>query len=294
MAKMNKTKFLSDVEVTGDVNITGGDLKIDNKPLSDTINGATKYTNTDPMINDVGGIKASAHPNGFTDVSLNDLITEILYPYTKPTISTLTMTPATGANEKNVSLTVTKATVTITKKTKAIDSVALYRGSTLVQTKTQEDDNINITSAGTTVTFTLDETLDGSTNTSYSVKVKETGGDEISGSAVTYNFVYPFFYGVIPNGATVDSDTILGFTKEIRTKGNHGYSYTTENACPVIAYPKSYGKLSKIKDAKLNMEQTWPCYTVTVDNDGTINGVEYYVYVGGASTNEDFGYNFEY
>jgi hypothetical protein len=255
---------------------------IKNKPnIDDLVGGNITYTNTDPLISDMGGILASNHTNGFTNVPINDLITELLYPYTKPVINSLVLNPSAGAKEKNVSLTVNSATVKVTKKSKDIASVSLYKGSELVETKQD-----TITSSGTTLTFDINETLDGAADSvSYTIKVTEVGdnANTVTSSAQTYSFVYPYFYGVIANGAEITSDTITSLTKGIRVKGNHTYNYTTNNTCPIIAYPKSYGTLKSIIDPN-NFTQDWSLNTVTVDNGSTISGVEYYVYVGGAST----------
>lgn len=255
--------------------------------INDNPHGITKsmlgvvdtYTNPEPLLNNVGGILATNHQDGFTDVLITDLITELLYPYTAPVINSFSLNPSAGAKEMNVPITVNTATVKVTKKSKSIESVSLYRGDTLLQTKTDD-----IASSGTTLTFTLDdETLDGSADTSYQVKVTETSGAVISSGKQTYDFVYPYFYGIVTNGTTINSDIILGFTKSVRTKGNHSYNYTTENQCPVIAYPKSYGELKSIIDPN-NFTQNWTNSVVKVNNDSTIKDVEYYVYVGGAAT----------
>lgn len=248
--------------------------------VGDMIDGAGTYTNSEPLLSNVGGILASNHKQGFTNVPITDLITELLYPYTEPVINSFSLNPAAGAKEKNVPLVVNSATVKVTKKSKAIESVSLYKGNTLIATKTD-----TISSSGTTLTFTIGETLDGSTNTSYTVKVTEAGegAKTIASSAQTYSFVYPYFYGVVENGATIDSDMFSSFTQTIRSKGSHTYSYTTNNTCPVIAYPKSYGTLKSIIDPN-NFTQTWASSTVKVNNGGTISDVDYYVYVGGPAT----------
>ena len=252
---------------------------IKNKPnITELIDENTVYNNSEPLLKDIGGILASEHPNGFNNVPISDIITELLYPYTEPQIDSFTMNPGAGAKEMNVELKVTSATVNVTKKSKNIESVSLYKNDVLVETKTD-----SITSNGTTITFDINETLDGSTDTNYQVKVTEVGGKVVSSSKQTYDFVYPYFYGVVSNGATIDSDTILTFIKGVRAKGNHNYSYTTDNQCPVIAYPKSYGKLKSIIDPN-NFTQEWTQSTVNVNNGTTINGVDYYVYVGGAAT----------
>lgn len=246
------------------------------------------YDNDTPLLTDLGGIKASAHTNGFDNVPIKDIITELLYPYTPAVINSFSLNPGAGAKQMNENLPVNTATVKVTKKSNAIESVSLYKNGAVLQTKTD-----NITSAGTTLTFNINETLDGTANTSYQVKVAEAGGKVVSSGTLTYNFVYPYFYGVVSPGVTITSATILGLTKVVRAKGNHSYTYTTDNQCPIIAYPKSYGALASIVDPN-NFTQTWTQNTIIVDNNDTIDGIEYYVYVGGAATATGVSYKFNY
>ena len=252
---------------------------IKNKPDLETIvaEGVT-YTNSEPLLQNVGGILASNHSTGFDKVPINDIITELLYPYTPAVINLFTLDPGVDTKEMNVALTVNKATVRVTKKSKAIESVDLFKGETLLQTKTD-----NILAQGTTLIFNINETLDGSTDTSYQIKVTESGGTVIFSAKQTYDFVYPYFYGVVDKGVTVDSNTILNFEKVVRSKGDHSRSYTTNNQCPVIAYPTTYGPLKSIIDPQ-GYQQEWTRSTVTVNNDTTIKNIDYYVYVGSAAT----------
>ena len=248
------------------------------------------YTNSDPLLQDMGGILADNHPEGFDNVPISDLITELLYPYTKPSIGTLSLTPAADTKQKNVGFDVTKASIVVTKKSKSIQSVTLYRGNIELQSKT---DGV---AAGGTFSFTLsDEHLTGDTNTSYKVKVTEAGegGKTYESSAVGYTFVYPFYYGVIGKDATVDSATILGFDKSIINKQNHNHSYKTNNERPVIAYPKDYGTLKSIVDPN-NFTQEWTQSVVTVNDGETIPNIDYYVYVGGAATATNTTYKFNF
>jgi hypothetical protein len=248
------------------------------------------YTNTDPLINDIGGIKASEHTNGFDKVLVTDLITELLYPYTAPVINSITLNPGAGIKEKGVAITLASVSTNITKKSKAISKVDLYKGSTLLASKTKETDGINITSSGTTIDFTdLNDKLDGNTNTTYTIKVSEENGttDVVTKSA-TYTFVDPYYCGVISKDAEITSDLITKLTKKVENKGTKNYTYTTTSEqCAVIAYPASYGVIKSIKDAN-NFTQTWTQYTVS------INGVSYYVYVSGAAEATNFKYTFTY
>ena len=233
---------------------------------TDAKDTADYYTNTTPTITALGGIPAGTT---FDNMKVTDVLNKLLYPYLKPTIGSLTLSPSEGAKEYGVSLSVATAKISITKKTNNIVSVILYKGNVVIETKTDGVAN------GGTITFNIGETLDGTSDVTYKVEVSD-GENTVSDSA-TYKFVYPYYYGVVANGATIDSVTVLGFTKDARDKGNRSYTYTTDNQCPVIAYPKSYGALKSIVDPN-NFTQTWAQSTVTV------NSVDYYVYVGSAAT----------
>ena len=252
---------------------------IKNKPdLSEISN----YTYSEPLTKDVGHMLASNHPNGFDNIPIRDLITELLYPYREPIINSFSLSSTEGIKEKNVPLVVRSATVEVDRKSKSLASINLYEGDTLLEQKT-----IGV-NAGGTFTFNIDKTLDGSTDTSYHIEVTEIGDDANTVSSVTktYSFVDPYFYGVISFDDTVTSDTIMDFTKDIAAQGDKSYSYTTDNQCPVIAYPKSYGELGSIVDADGSV-QNWTQSAIIV------NGVEYYVYVGEATTAATT-YNFNY
>lgn len=244
------------------------------------------YTNSEPLLSDVGGIKASAHAGGFNNVPITDLITELLYPYTKPVISEFSLTPAAGTKEKGGAFTVSAASAKITKKSKPISKVTLYRGTTEIASST------STIGTNTAVNFTnLNIALDGNSNETFYVKVSETGGtNNVVSKDAKYTFVYPYYTGVIESSAvnSLSASTITGLTKKVEAKGTKAYTFTTSSSqCAVIAYPSSYGELSKITDAN-NFAQTWNKRTIT------INGVSYYVYISGAAAASNFKYTFTY
>ena len=259
---------------------------IDNKPdIDQMIADNTRYTNPDAMVNDIGGILASQHANGFNNVPINDLLTELLYPYTKPVIESFTLTPSAGVKKKGVAITLTGATAKIIKKSKKISKVDLYKGSTLLASLTDE-----ITSAGTTVTFSnLSDLLDGNTNTTYTLKVSEENGTEdVVTDTETYTFVNPYYYGVISKDAEITEALVTGLTENVVSKGTRNYTYTTTSEqCSLIAYPKSYGVIKSIKDPN-GFTQNWTQYTIKV------GGVDYYVYVSGAAAATGCKYTFSY
>ena len=84
--------------------------------IEELVLAKTTYSNSDPLIKDVGGILVSNHTNGFDEVPIDELITELLYPYTPAVINSFSLNPSAGAKEMNVPLDVKSATVKITKK----------------------------------------------------------------------------------------------------------------------------------------------------------------------------------
>jgi hypothetical protein len=266
--------------VNADTNTVEG-TTVDNLPFVEPA-----YTNNEPLLSDVGGIKAAEHTNGFNNVPITDLITELLYPYTTPVISTFSLDPSAGVKEKGVSFTVTSASATVSKKSKPISEVALYRGTTLIATS-----NTLITT-DTVVNFSnLDIVLDGNSNETFYVKVSEENGTtNVVSKDARYTFVNPYYTGVIESAAvgSLSASMIIGLTKKVEAKGTKVYTYTTTaSQCAVIAYPASYGNLSKIADAN-NFTQTWDKQTIT------INGVSYNVYISGAAAATNFKYTFSY
>jgi hypothetical protein len=247
------------------------------------IDSKTTYSNSDPIVTTIGGIAAGTT---FENVPVTDLLTSLLYPYTKPVINSFTLSPSAGVKKKGVSITLTSASAKATKKSKAIDTIALYKGSTLLKSVS----GTSITSAGTIVTFSdLSDELTGTSNTTYTVKVSEKDGTaNVATSTATYTFVDPYYHGVISKDATIDATLISGLTEKVEAKGTKSYSYTTaSDQCAIIAYPASYGTIKEIKDPN-NFTQTWTVVEVTINN------VLYYVYISAAAAATDCTYKFSY
>ena len=239
------------------------------------------YTNMDVTTQAVGGIAAGT---SFNNVPITDLITSLLYPYAKPVISSFSLTPYAGIRKIGTSITLTSASVRVTKKSKTISKVDLCKGSTVLKSLPGGD----INSSGTTLTFSgLSDTV--SSNTTYTIKVFETGNSTAAASSsASYTFVNPYYYGVIASDATITAALITGLTEDVTTQGSRYYSYTTTSTqCAVIAYPASYGELSQIKDAN-NFTQTWSRFDININN------VPYYVYKSGAAAATNFAYEFSY
>jgi hypothetical protein len=261
---------------------------IKNKP---NINDAVTYTNTSAPINTVGGISPKTFPNGFANQTFSAIMEAMFYPYTKPVVGALTLNPESGVKKKRTSFTLLTASATITKKSKDIKTIEIYKGSTKIASKNQT------ISSSATVSINMKESLiagkteaDLVISDTTTIKIRAIDTDDgYTESSAAYTFVDPYYAAVLNTGDAINEANIAKADNEkIETKGTKTYSYTTTpTQFPVIAYPKSYGALTSIKDAN-GFSQTWTCSTIT------INGVEYYVYYGGVAAATDFKYTFTY
>lgn len=262
------------------------------------------YNTNKKLLQDIGGIKADKHQKGFKNVPVTDLLNELLYPYVPPVINSFTMEPEAEVREKNTKIEIETANVSIEKKSKDIKKIVLYKNNTEYEIIEDDVDN------GGDFSFNLYETLSGKEDVSYKIKIYDKEGTEVESNIQKYTFVYPYFYGVIDpetvaviidagNNPEDDDKTeaaskaILDLTKAIRARGNNEFSFTTNGQRPVIAYPKDYGELKSIIDQN-NFSQTWTKTIVEVDNETTIPGVDYYVYIGSISSAEELKFKFNY
>jgi hypothetical protein len=198
-------------------------------------------------VNSLGGIGAGVN---LKDKTLHEILNDLLFPYVKPTVGTPARTPSTtSALEKGNTQTVTKVTVTVTKKSKPITSVALYNNS---GTKIAEQTGDAVKNGGT-ITFSNLSVSVPSTNVTFTVKVTDSEGTVVTSAATAnWSFVYPYYYGVCSaskTAATLTEAEIEAMTKDIKAKAEKSYTYTNmDNQKMVIAYPKAHGVLKKALD----------------------------------------------
>lgn len=274
------------VEVIGNISVNASN---NHNLIEDTVQVATAesftYRNTEKPINTVGGIGTSTD---MSEITFKEFVTKLLYPYTKPTISASRTPSTTSALEKGDDKTITKVAVTVTKKSEPITSVALYNGSTLLEEKTSG------VASGGTFNFTVSVPVN-STNVVLTAKATDAAGTTVSANTTNWSFVYPYYYGVCtveeyPNITGADLRDSTKFTKDIAAKGNKSYSYTTNNQCMVIAFPKGHGVLKSAKDPSgfQNIDEFTPNRReINITGlDGTSQA--YYVYRNNPSTNTGF------
>lgn len=288
-----KFKFGNGVDAWNDLEYSSSEEIIIDAVLSATsenpvqnkvINEAVHYTNDTPTITAIGGV---ATGSTFNNVPITEMLTKILYPYTKPTVS-VSVTPNGGTYEKGTSVAVTALKATVTKKSSPIASVTMKQNSTVITTLTDGVAN------GGTLNMLPSAGVSLTADTTFSATATDTDNGSTSANSTKFTFVDPYYTGVIADGTTVTGDTVTSLTKKVEAKGTKSYSYTTSGQCMVIAYPKSYGVLKSALDP--NGFENIASYTRHEVNVTTASGasVAYYVYVKTASTVTDFVIKYSY
>ena len=244
------------------------------------------FENGITTVNALGGIGANTSLDGKSALEILDML---LFPYVKQTISNVKGTPNGGTFEHGNNQTITSVSATVTKKSKPITKVELLQGSTVLATK--EGDSVK---NGGTINFSGLSVPVNSTNVQLKVKATDENGSTVEGSTGAFTFVYPYYYGVCAAGATINEALIEGLTKDVSNKGQKTYSYTTNNQCAVIAYPKAHGVLKSALDP--NAFENIAAFTRSEVNVTGLDGKAqtYYVYVSGAFTGTAFKYTFKY
>lgn len=244
------------------------------------------FENGITTVNALGGIAANTSLDGKSAIEILDML---LFPYVKQTISNVRGTPNGGTFEHGNNQTITSVSATVTKKSKPITKVELLQGSTVLATK--EGDAVK---NGGTITFSGLSVPVNSTNVQLKVKATDENGSTVEGSTGAFTFVYPYYYGVCAAGATIDEALVEGLTKDVSGKGQKAYSYTTNNQCAVIAYPKAHGVLKSALDP--NAFENIAAFTRSEVKVTGLDGKTqtYYVYVSGAFTGTAFKYTFKH
>ena len=252
--------------------------------IEENLNTKTIITNTSKTTVTVGGITKGSTLNG---LDVKTVIENIFFPYVAFSMGNMSTSPsAGGVYEKGKSVTLNSVTVPITMGSKSLTNITLYDsdGTTVLAEKTSGITTSNTFSSlgkaiSSKVTFKATAT-DGTTSLSKTISV--------------YTFVDPYYYGAMDQGYEVNTTTVTSGTKQVVSKGNKTYSFTTNAQHPYIAFPSSYGNLKSILDGN-NFENIDSFTKYTVNIAVASGTVSYNVYVqNNAPTLNGFSYTFKF
>ena len=241
-----------------------------------------------PTITSLGGIQAGTDLN---NMSIQDILTKLLYPYVAPTVSaSLVYSPTGNIYERGQIVTISQLKTTVTKKTESILDISFYKNNSLLKKETTSV----INGGDFNYTFTSETVTTSIPNTYFQVKVTDASKKIVTANTVALNFYYPYYYGVIGVNDEVTQELIKSLTKNVVAKGTKTYTFNTDYQRMVIAYPKSYGRLKSILDTN-GFEQLNSFMCIELPIVGLDKTTQtYYVYVNDASTNTNFKMSFYY
>ena len=238
-------------------------------------------------VNALGGIAAGANLNNMTT---HEILNTLLFPYVAFTINSSSRNAAAATLENGATQTLSSATISVTKKSKPIESITLYNGSTILETKTGD-----AVAAGGSITFNgfdaITVSKSNNPNLKFTVSDGQTSTDKNVGAST---FVYPYYWGECAADATIDEALVESLTKKVESKGNKTVTHTMSNGRMVIAYPKAHGVLKSILDP--NNFETIGDYSRTEVSVTGLDGTAqtYYVYASGAATVSSFKVQYKY
>ena|ERR1700744_2346563 len=203
--------------------------------------------------------------------------------YTAPSI-TLGSSPSGQAKELGTTLTnVTLSALTVQGSSSIINVTFLRNASPIYVVPSPH-------SGGGTETYTDTATV---TNTATYTATVSDGNRTVTSNSITFNFVYPFYYGVGAQGLT--GAQVQALTKLVQVKQNTTVTTSPNVQVYYFAYPQAYGSLVSIKDQNgFNVTAGYTQRSVTLTMLDSTNQ-PYYIYEFNtltSQTNFSISYNF--
>ena len=228
------------------------------------------YSNATPTVTSHGGIEVG---ETFDNVSIQDMLTKILYPYVAPTIG-LSSTVTKGYKEIGTSFNAT-LTATAVKKSEKITSVAIYNGDTQL---------VEVTD-GNVATY---EAQNISNTVTYTAKVTDAKSKVVT-ATLNYTFVHPIYMGVC-DSETPDAVAVKALDKVVTGKSNQAHTYTLSAAHMVCACPPGWTLKNIIDPNGFDITSSFKQVVVNLGDESA--PVNYTVYVSGVTTQSGFKVTF--
>lgn len=215
-----------------------------------------RYTNDVPTPTDIGGIKKGTT---FDNLTIGQILDDLLYPYTVPTVELVTSPDPKVLREYGDSISQLTLTTVISKGSSSNLTATFKRGEEVIGT---------LPTSGFNVTFTYKPNLPLNEDATFTVELFDEKSTAVS-KEVFYDFAYPYYCG-ISNTDSVDEATIKASTKVLQLKDNVNPRFTCANAHPFFAFPPDWGNVIAIYDTnKFNITDSFNQSKVSITtNDG--------------------------
>ena len=287
--KINNKCYELDVKLTNNINQL--ENRVDNKiqnvhdALSDKANNL--FQSNSSIVQAFGGLSEGDIVN---NKSLQDLLSQLLFPYVEPTIEvSYRFSPKQDFYEVGQTVEITHIDFFIHKKSEFIKKIDVLQNSRTLKSYTES------ISGGGQYVYTFDEPLliTKSISSSYlQVQATDMKDTTVLENTSPIIFNYPIYFGGIGRGVEINKNIIQFLTKDITGKSDKDYVFNLANQRVIFAYPQYYGDLSIIRDKNgfdiTNAFTKFELVLLCGDNSELI----YNVYVNDASTVKDFNIKF--
>ena len=225
--------------------------------------GSEVFDRDDLTVVTVGGLNAGS---SVKDKTTTEVLEDILFPYQKPTVS-FTISPSTTTYAVGDTISSITFTINAGKKSKDIQSIKIYDGSTLLTTITS-----GVANGGT---FTHNYACNITANTTLKVEV----ADDTSTAFATKNitFVGRSYYGYIEPDVEVSEAVIKTLQHNVlqNTKVLTYSGITCTYHRIVYCYDKAFGELTNIVDPTNGFSYSTSFEKKTI----TVDGIEKLCYI---------------
>lgn len=236
----------------------------------------------------VGGFEEDdVAPEGMT---FTQFATKLLHVYKEPTLA-FTSTASTYLLNKDGGVVEQPFTLTATATKQDLD---------IVETWIEDAEGTKLATGTTTASYVVESNVyDDVTYKAFTKDAKKT----IAPKTISYEFIYGFFKGTSATVPEASAD-VKALTLDLTKKAKKEYTFTASNQYLSVAYPASYGNLTKITDQNgfANLD-AWNKTVVAVsmnvwddtEGDYVATDVNYNVYTTNDKiTCSNFKYTFEF
>lgn len=264
------------------------DVNSDYKDFFDGL-GKESALSTDVTANaTVGGFEEDdVAPEGMT---FTQFATKLLHVYKEPTLA-FTSTASTYLLNKDGGVVTQPFTLTATATKQDLD---------IVETWIEDAEGAKLATGTMSAEYIVEANVyDNVTYKAFTKDAKKT----IAPKTISYEFIYGFFKGISATVPEASAD-VKALTLDLTKKAKKEYAFTASNQYLTVAYPASYGNLTKITDQNgfANLD-AWNKTVVAVsmnvwddtEGDYVATDVNYSVYTTNDKiTCSNFKYTFEF
>ena len=215
-------------QLTGVMTLTRDDGTIINVVIGSPMNYTSAYPDGTLVVQDVGGIEAGTNVTDLNGYTLSAIIDRMLFPPVNPTL--LLSGTFSGYNEVGSTINPVLTTTYTANSAGALTSLSLEKDTIEIATSSPYTD--------TGLTATTPQTFTYQSIAVHAADALPIGS--ITSNELTYDFIYPYFWGVSADNA-IDAADIVAGTKVVSTSNTITVDFnSTSTEYLWVAIPSTY------------------------------------------------------